>query len=217
MPSKFRVRGIFKPLVVKIAAGLSRKGMKPNQATLVMFILSICSIVYLQLVPMTYIYVIIFGVLVFITGVMDGIDGSIARLTGTSTKFGAIFDSTMDRYSDAFIFFAPALREILRGDLLKSSIIDVSGYSIFPFWLWSFILLTGAYMTSYTRARVTLAEPRADMDIGLLGRSERLIILVIGSIINAIPITILILAIASTGTAIYRLVEGKKRIKTEVE
>ncbi|GAH16536.1 unnamed protein product, partial [marine sediment metagenome] len=40
----------------------------------------------------------------FITGIMDGCDGAIARLTNNSTKFGGFFDSFMDRFSEFFIF-----------------------------------------------------------------------------------------------------------------
>jgi len=43
---------------------------------------------------------LLFSIFVFITGIMDGCDGAIARLTGKSTKFGGFFDSIMDRFSE---------------------------------------------------------------------------------------------------------------------
>ncbi|GAJ19938.1 unnamed protein product, partial [marine sediment metagenome] len=44
------------------------------------------------------------GILLLLSGLMDTIDGSVARLCGKLTRFGALLDSTLDRYAEFFIF-----------------------------------------------------------------------------------------------------------------
>jgi len=115
---------------------------------------------------------LLFSILVFITGIMDGCDGAIARLTNKSTKFGGFFDSFMDRMSEFFIFLGLHLYNQNR---LLWNIIDMK--------LIIFITFIASIMISYTRAR---AENffKGDFDIGLMARSERLFYLVISMIIS---------------------------------
>ena len=156
----------------------------------------------------------IFGILVFTVGILDGVDGSIARLTSNSTRFGGIFDSTIDRFSDALVFFGPALREMFSGDFLDASFLSLKAISI-PMWFWAFLVFIGAYMTSYIRARANLVDKNVDMDVGLLGRSERLFLLVIASLANCIPIGMVILVIITNVTALYRLKKARDGINEE--
>lgn len=103
---------------------------------------------------------------------MDGCDGAIARLTNKSTKFGAFFDSVMDRISEFFIFLG---LYIYNQNRFLWNIIDMK--------LIIFITFLASIMISYTRAR---AENffKGDFDIGLMARSERLFYLVITMIIS---------------------------------
>ena len=93
MPSKFRVRYIFRPLVNIIAKGLSKIGITPNIATILMLISAILSFVSLVF----FSHLLIFAIFIFITGILDGVDGAIARLTNKSTKLGGFFDSITGR------------------------------------------------------------------------------------------------------------------------
>ena len=217
MPSRFRLRVVFKPLVVGTARCLARLGVTPNQATGIMLTFSIACVVYFLLVPMNWVMVIGFGILVFITGVFDGVDGAIARLTNAKTHFGAVLDSSMDRISDPLIFFVPAVRELLAGDVLSASWLRVPFLWVVPLWAWSFALVIGAYMTSYVRTRATLADPSLDADVGLLGRSERLFMIVIASVVNVLPFIIVILAILANITAVFRINDVKKSLAGKVD
>lgn len=216
VPSKFRIRRIFKPFVVKIARSLAKKGMTPNNATIVMLLSSIGVFLYLVFVPLNWVTIAIYGGIVFSIGIFDGIDGSIARITNTSSKFGGILDSSLDRISDALIFFAPAARELFKNDMIDASVLKLSFLWIVPIWFWTICLVIGAFMTSYIRARATLADKRADTDVGLLGRSERLIIIVILAILNLIPLAIVILAFLANGTAIYRLIKARNSLSKQI-
>jgi CDP-diacylglycerol--glycerol-3-phosphate 3-phosphatidyltransferase len=162
------LRYIFKPLVKLVAKGLIKLGISPNLATVIMLcfsILSCISIGIFRSLPL-------FSILVFITGIMDGCDGAIARITNKSTSFGGFFDSVMDRTSEFFIFLGLFLYS--QNQFLWNKI-DMK--------LVIFITFLASVMISYTRAR---AENffKGDFDIGLMARSERLFYLVITMVLS---------------------------------
>ncbi|MHA1933311.1 MAG: CDP-alcohol phosphatidyltransferase family protein [Promethearchaeota archaeon] len=115
---------------------------------------------------------LLFSILVFITGILDGCDGAIARLTNKSTSFGGFFDSVMDRISEFFIFLG--LYFYSQNQFLWDKI-DMR--------LVIFITFLASIMISYTRAQ---AENffKGDFDIGLMARSERLFYLVLTMIFS---------------------------------
>lgn len=168
MPSKLRLRYIFRPLVNLIAKGLIRIGITPNIATIIMFCFSFLSFISLVF----FRNLLCFSILVFITGIMDGCDGAIARLTNKSTKFGGFFDSFMDRTSEFFIFLG---LYIYNQDQLLWNCFDMKLIILISF--------LASIMISYTRARAEVFF-KGDFDVGLMARSERLLYLVIISIIS---------------------------------
>ena len=163
MASKFRLRYIFRPLVNLIAKGLIRIGVTPNLATIIMLSFSVLSFISLVF----FRSLLCFSIFVFITGIMDGCDGAIARLTNNSTKFGGFFDSFMDRFSEFFIFLGLL---IFSKDKFLWGLIDMK--------LIIFISFLASIMISYSRARAEVFF-KGDFDIGLMARSERLFYLFI--------------------------------------
>ncbi len=128
---------------------------------------------------------------VLLAGLCDTIDGKLARDSQKVSKFGALFDSTLDRYSETLLFFGLAYYYI-RHDLYASSI----GVAI---------ALGGSLMVSDIRAR---AEGLGfECKVGILQRSERLLLLVIGALIHPVAITVAIwiIAVLSNVTAIVRI------------
>ena len=113
-----------------------------------------------------------FSIFVFLTGIFDGVDGAIARLTGKSTLWGGFFDSFMDRCSEFVIFFS--LLIYLWGEYLWN-IIDMR--------IIVFFSLFGSIMISYLRSRAGILF-KGDYDVGLLARSERLFYIFITSLIS---------------------------------
>lgn len=132
----------------------------------------------------------------FIVEFFDQLDGVVARLQGP-TKLGAFLDSTLDRIGDIFIFFG----------------IILGGYTNIYIGL---ITLAGAFLTSYTRAKIeSLGVPNL-YGVGLLERTDRLPILFIGSIFQiwfptAIWWTMVILAIGTNITVLQRLIYAFKK------
>ena len=204
MASKFRLRYIFKQLVNLIAKGLIRIGVSPNLATIIMLsfsVLSFLSLVFLR-------NLLCFSILVFITGIMDGCDGTIARLTSKSTKFGGFFDSFMDRLSEFFIFL---------GLLIFSK--DELLWNFFDMKLIIFISFLTSIMISYTRARAEVIF-KGDFDIGLMARSERLfylfITMIIASFYGFMGEFLFIFMWLVIGTFIFRMIRIYYQIKRKI-
>ncbi len=139
---------------------------------------------------------------VVLSGILDILDGKIARGSNKVTRFGALYDSTLDRYAEIFVFFGVAYH-FIRQDMFISS-------------LASCIALGGSLMVSYVRAR---AEGLGfSCKVGMIQRPERIVTLGVTAMIHeyALAAGIVFLAIMSNVTAfqrvyhIYSQVNGKK-------
>ncbi|NVM17057.1 MAG: CDP-alcohol phosphatidyltransferase family protein [Candidatus Lokiarchaeota archaeon] len=132
----------------------------------------------------------------------DQLDGVVARLQGP-TKLGSFLDSTLDRIGDYLIFFG-----IILGGYTETYI--------------GLITLAGAFLTSYTRAKIeSLGIPNL-YGVGLLERTDRVPIILIGSILQiwfpvAIWWTMILLAIGTNITVIQRIVFAFKNFSTKNE
>ena len=196
MPSRFRVRGVFRGLVLAIAQPLANHGASPDSITylsLLSAMLACISLPLTQLQPL-------FGILVFVTGLLDGVDGAVAKLNNSSSPSGGLTDSVVDKVAETLILF---------GIVLAFSNTSLAGLSI-PTWV--IIALFGWLMTSYTRARAESLGVK-DLDIGLGGRSERLLTLVVFSLIGLVLWGLLVVAIMGVCTAGYRFYHYKKQIQ----
>jgi len=168
MPSKFRLRYVFRPLIQIIARLLVKIKVTANIATGMMVFCSIISFVFLTF----FRNFLIFSIFVFLTGIFDGVDGAIARLNNKNDGFGGFLDSFMDRVSEFIIFLALLIEFWNR---ILWNIIDMR--------LIVFISLVSSMMISYSRGRAeTIID--ADFDIGLMARSERLFYIFITMIIS---------------------------------
>jgi len=202
MASKFRLRRVFKPLVKSVAKILSRIGVTPNLATIIMLCFSILS--YVTLVCFSNLF--LFSISVFITGFLDGVDGAIARIKKKATLFGGFFDSVMDRMSEFVIFFALL---IYSWNSLLWVIIDMK-FIIF-------VSFFSSIMISYLRSRAEVFF-KGDFDFGLMARSERLFYLVITMMIanfygyfNEFLFIFMLLVLT---TAFFRYFKTAKLLKT---
>jgi archaetidylinositol phosphate synthase len=211
MPSKFRLRKVFAPIVKKIGQFFVKINITPNQATLIMLLCAITSVVFLIFVENLF----WFGIFIFLTGIMDGVDGAIARLSKQSSKFGGFFDSTMDRISEVIIYLG-----LLWTHLLYFTFAPYLSLII----IW--ISMVSSNLISYSRARIELVgfqeNRKFDTNIGLLARSERLFFIFITSILGyLISVSVfswgmLIYATLCLGTFIYRFLKYKVFL-TEME
>ena len=204
MPSRFRLRKIFAPVVKLMARGFVRLKVTPNIATLLMLFCACMSALSLILWESLLLY----GIWIFITGLMDGVDGAIARLTGQGSKFGAFFDSSMDRLSEGIIYSALLFKINFLFNFAET---------------WSILIivmcLLFSFLISYMRARLELIgkgeKIQFDANIGLMGRSERLFFMFISCLcVVCLHIHFLIFLVSylilTSLTAFYRFIIYKK-------
>lgn len=129
------------------------------------------------------------GVVVFFAGAFDMIDGAVARKIGKVTKFGAFFDSVIDRYSDMVI---------LIGLIYYYSRTHEMTYVVL-----TSLVIVGSIMISYTRARAENLIPSCK--VGFWERPERIVLIIIGALFNRMKMVIWILAIMTQITVLHRI------------
>ena len=101
------------------------------------------------------------GAIILFAGLFDMIDGQLARKGNLASKFGALYDSVLDRYSEMIMFLGICYYLVSHDYFLSS--------------LFAFIAMIGSVMVSYTRAR---AEGLGvDASVGLMQRPERIVII----------------------------------------
>ena len=113
------------------------------------------------------------GIFLFIGAICDSFDGAVARKSGRVTKFGAFLDSSLDRISEIFIFFAIFF-------YFRFS------HTAFSFTFeWITILTMGvSLLISYVKARVEGLGKNCK--VGLLQRQYRLILLIFSIILSGL-------------------------------
>ncbi len=131
------------------------------------------------------------GFLVLLGGLCDSIDGSLARNSGKASRFGALLDSSVDRYAEFAMLFGIGGFFLLGRDYLSSA--------------GTFLALCGSFMVSYTRARAESLGFTAK--VGIMQRPERIVFLGAGALIHpvALEIAIWMVALFSNYTALQRL------------
>ena len=136
------------------------------------------------------------GILILLGGLCDMLDGIVARTTGRATKFGAVLDSLLDRYSDAFLFLSIAWYLAAEG--------DHSGAFL------SIGTLVGAFLISYARAR---AEGLGiSCQSGLLERPERIILLIFATITGWVVPVLWIMLVLTHVTVFQRFCFVRKQL-----
>jgi CDP-diacylglycerol--glycerol-3-phosphate 3-phosphatidyltransferase len=129
------------------------------------------------------------GVLIGLTAPLDALDGALARLQGSSSKWGAFLDSTLDRFSEAVLLLGVLIYFAQRAQTL----VVVAVFAAF----------VGAILVSYTRAR---AEALGfDCKVGWFSRLERYLVLTPALLFQIPQIGMYILAIFANFTAMQRM------------
>ena len=129
------------------------------------------------------------GVIILLAALFDWVDGEVARISGRVTRFGSFFDSVIDRYSDMVL---------LLGIIIYFSKRDQTGYIVL-----TAIVMMGALVTSYTRARAESLIPRCR--VGFMLRPERIVTLIIGCLANHLLTALWILAVMTQLAAVQRI------------
>ena len=129
------------------------------------------------------------GLVVFAAGFFDLVDGRVARASNQVTRFGAFFDSVLDRYSDAALFFG-LLVYYARGNRFFYVVLTA-------------LVMISCIMVSYTRARAESLI--GTCKVGFMERPERLVLIIIGALFNRMAPVLWVIAVLSTLTVIHRM------------
>jgi CDP-diacylglycerol--glycerol-3-phosphate 3-phosphatidyltransferase len=129
------------------------------------------------------------GILVLIMTPIDGLDGTMARLRGDPSDFGAFVDSVSDRYAELAILGGLMYFYANQGNALGSTL--------------AFLAASGSVLVSYVRARAESLQFEAK--VGLMTRVERYLVLAPLLIFNRPIIALWILAVLGNFTAIQRI------------
>lgn len=172
-------------LIQPVAHALSRLGMHPNTATLLGFVLNIGVAVILATGRLR-----LAGALLIVTLAFDAVDGTMARTQDRVSRFGAFLDSTLDRWTELFLYGALVWHALILG--------DNAGV------LLAVAALATSFMVSYTRAR---AEGIGlNCKEGVFTRFERLLALIIGLLAGRPTWALTLIAILAGYTAIQRII-----------
>lgn len=173
-------------LLTPVVNLLIRVDINPNVFTTAGLIISVVSAYFFAIGSLR-----IAGVLILLAGTFDVIDGMVARASQRVTKFGALYDSTLDRYAEVVMFFGLAYYFVSRGWFITSVAVSVA--------------LGGSIMVSYVRAR---AEGLGfQCKVGIMQRQERVVYIGFGALIHkyVLVAVIFMIAVLANFTAIQRL------------
>jgi CDP-diacylglycerol--glycerol-3-phosphate 3-phosphatidyltransferase len=111
------MRAWFKFVLDPIGGFLNRLGLMPNTVTLIGLAGTLVASILLARGNF-----LVGGILVFAMGPIDALDGTMARLRGEATEFGAFVDSVTDRYAELLIFGGLLVYFLGQGDILAATL-----------------------------------------------------------------------------------------------
>ena len=179
-----------------VARLLAKTAITPNVITWLGFLLAVGAAAFIVSE-----HLFAAGWVVLVAGFFDMLDGALARYTNQTTRFGAVLDSTLDRLSEAV--------------LLLGILVFYAGEQSIAGILLASVALVSSLLVSYIRARVEALG--LECQVGLLTRTERVIVLVLGLLLhqidNALIIALAIVVVFSFFTAGQRLLYVWKQTK----
>lgn len=137
------------------------------------------------------------AVIIMVGASFDALDGAVARAMKREGKFGALWDSTLDRYSDAFIFMGLAVYFSREDDELGL--------------LLAMLAMLGSLLVSYVRARAS--GLKVDCEVGLFTRMERTFVILAMLIFGWPQVGLWILAIGTHFTVAQRVWHVRRTLK----
>ena len=166
-----------------LARSLMAVGLTPNRVTLLGLLVSAgCAYLLSQGMFLAGGAVLIFA------GMMDMVDGALARRSGTASPRGALLDSVVDRVAEATVFLGLLVYYLDPVSTTEIVLINVS--------------LVGSFMVSYLRARGEGLG--VDCRVGIMTRPERVVALAIGLLLGQVTIALAVIAVLTVFTSLHR-------------
>jgi CDP-diacylglycerol--glycerol-3-phosphate 3-phosphatidyltransferase len=178
------LRAAFKWLLDPIGAFLNRIGLTPNAMTLLGLAGNFVGAIFIAQGQLS-----LGGVIILVMTPFDALDGTMARLRGEASDWGAFVDSVTDRYSELAILGGVLYYFAQQGDALASVV--------------TFAAAAGSVLVSYTKARADAYK--FDANVGIMTRVERYFVLAPLLVFNQPLIAVWIVAILANITALQRI------------
>jgi len=202
------IQDAYMRLIAPLIRLFTHWGMNPNTFTVAgVIITSFAAVAFFLQNPR------LGGALVLLGGLCDSIDGSLARNSGKASRFGALLDSSVDRYAEFAMLFGIGGYALLDSSVDRyaefAMLFGIGGYFLLTRDYFSsagtFLALCGSFMVSYTRARAESLGFAAK--VGIMQRPERIVFLGAGALIHPVALTIAIwmVAVFANFTALQRL------------
>ncbi len=180
----------YKYLLDPIGAFLNRLGITPNTLTISGLVGNSIGAIYLARGSF-----LVGGLILLSMGAIDALDGTMARLRGEPSDFGAFVDSVTDRYSELVIYAGLLFYAIKELNLFLAMLV--------------FAATAGSILVSYIRARAQSLGYEAK--VGVLTRFERFVFLVPSLVMGYPWIGVGLIAILANITALQRIISVRRQ------
>jgi CDP-diacylglycerol--glycerol-3-phosphate 3-phosphatidyltransferase len=168
-----------------IVRGLALSKINPNVLTFLGLVINMVAATFLAVGNFRTA-----GCVIIFAGLFDMVDGRVARETNRVTRFGAFFDSVLDRYSDI---------ALLVGLLVYYGTVNRASYVVL-----TAIVMAASVMISYTRSRAENFIPTCK--VGFLERPERIVLLIIGALFDRMAPVLWVIAVLGNLTVVHRMI-----------
>jgi len=198
------LRPRFMKYLEPVAAVFVRCHITPNQISVLSLVAGIaCAVLF-------FYHQFLWGSLaLFLSAILDLVDGSVARMTDSHTKFGAVFDWIVDKYVDALVLLGIGLS----GTAIISQYVAVPPVTDFAIVAFAII---GSLMNTFIKPVVYAeigyrekVEGKIDdplEGVGFFGRPETFLVLILGGVSGFIWVAVIIIAACTNISAIQRII-----------
>ena len=191
-----RLREKYEEIILPLGKAIGRLGLSPNSFSLLSVVVAGLAgwYFYNRNLPLGVLFVVL-------SGMLDMIDGAVARATGKASSFGTVLDHVLDRYAEFLIVCG-----IIWGGYVR--------------WFLGVFCLFGMVMASFTRAKAESVGGLDRCQVGVAERQEKLLILVAGAIGSiyyegALELASVVVGLLSHVTVVQRLDYARKKTREE--
>ena len=168
-------------------------GIHPNTLTLIGVLINVVAACALGVNRF-----LLAGAIMIVANIFDFIDGKVAQETNTVSRFGAFWDSTLDRFSDIALFLGLIY---LYATLRRTDYVMAAS-----------LAMMFAIMTSYTRARAESLIKKCK--VGFMERPERIVLFMIGAFTNRMAAVLWVIGVLSVFTVADRIIYTYRELRS---
>jgi CDP-diacylglycerol--glycerol-3-phosphate 3-phosphatidyltransferase len=179
-----KARDVSRPTLEAVSRWLAKWNMSPDAVTYLGLVLTIGVAVLAALGEIRWA-----GVAYIFAAICDALDGTLARVSGKGSRFGAFLDSSIDRFEESIVFLGLSIYYAQVGGIYEIPLI--------------LVVSVGSLMVSYTRARAEAVGVACK--VGIMTRPPRVVVMIAGLILDQVLIALIVLAVTTLFTAFHRM------------